>query len=558
MNIGKYFHLSLIGLCGFFAASFWIILANSQQKFEPATLLEQRLDDVKIRFTAEEQDWLAKNHTVHVRTGKAPPYSFFDRESQGISSDYLNAIAHRAGFKVKYIPDISWPDALEHVKNRKNIDLLPALAETNQRKDFIVFTHAYLSSPRVIYTRENNGYIFSLEDLANKTVSVERGYVVQQKLADEYPQIKLLITQTTESALLLLASGKVDAYVGDLMAGTYIIKNRGLNNIKIAAPAPFGDLTLALGVRSDWPYLASIINKVLTSFNQKEHVAIREKWLAPIRYDYGISADDILKWIVGVVSVAFSIIVTILIWNKKLKISEEKLKQEVYVKNRFFSIISHDLRTPFNTLLGYTQLISSRADKYDKEELVTAARHLNEQGHRVFELLQNLLQWSRLQMDGEKQEPTEIQLAELTQKVIAILNFTALEKEISLVNNVNNECAFADPNMVRTVILNLITNSIKFSRAGGSVVVSASNRGNMVQVDVVDTGVGMSEDQVKKVFSLDHKVSTIGTAGERGTGLGIPLCKEMIERNKGEIWVESVIGEGSTFRFTLPVAPCDN
>ena len=555
MKIGDYFLHPLIGLCAVLATLFWVALAIPQEEFEPPSSLIQSLDNVQITFTVEEQRWLAKNHTVQVRAGKALPYSFFKGKPLGISSDYLNAIAHRAGFKLKYIPDISWPDALNHIKNRKKVDLLPALAETIQRKDYMLFTQAYLSSPQVIYSSVDNGYVFSLGDLSNKTVAVERGYVLQQKLADEYPNIKLLITDTTENALIFLASGKVDAYIGNIMSGTYVIKNRGLNNIKIAAPAPFGDLSLSMGVRSDWPELTSIINKVLSTFSHKEHAVIRDKWLDPIRYEYGISKGDIFKWVLGVTCIAFSIIITILIWNKKLKISEEKLKQEVYVKNRFFSIIAHDLRSPFHTLLGFTQLISQNANIFNKEELVECAMNIHEQGSRVFELLQNLLEWSHLQMEGGKQEPIRIQLTELTQEIITILNITALEKDISLVNNIDSEFAFADPNMVRTVILNLITNSIKFSRAGGSVIVSAINNENMVQVNVTDTGVGMSEDQVKKVFSLDHKVSTIGTAGERGTGLGIPLCKEMIERNKGEIWVDSTIGEGAIFHFTLPIAP---
>ena len=555
MNISNPLHYLLIGLCAVFATSLWVMLEISQEKPEPPSSSVQSLNNIKIRFTVEEQRWLAKNHTVHVRTGKAPPYSFFKGESLGISSDYLNVIAHRAGFKLEFISDISWPDALMHIKNRKKIDLLPALAETNQRRDYIVFSQTYLSSPRVIYTSEDNGDIFSLEDLANKTVSVERGYVLQKKLTDDYPSIKLLITDTTENALMFLATGKSDAYVGNLMAGTYIIKSRGLNNIKIAAPAPFGDLILALGVRSDWPELTSIINKVLSTFDDKEHMTIRDKWLAPIRYEYGISTYDIFSVILGITSIAFSIVITILILNKKLKVSEEKLKQEVYVKNRFFSIIAHDLRSPFNSLLGLTELISQSANRFNKEDMIEYSMHLNKQGNKVFELLKNLLEWSRLQMEGEEQEAIMIKLAELTQEIMATLNLTALKKDISLVNNINNECAFADQNMVRTVILNLITNSIKFSRAGGSVIVSASNNGNMVQVSVTDTGVGMSEDQAKKVFYLDHKTSTTGTAGEEGTGLGIPLCKEMLERNKGEIWVESIIGEGSMFHFTLPIAP---
>jgi len=238
-----------------------------------------------------------------------------------------------------------------------------------------------------------------------------------------------------------------------------------------------------------------------------------------------------------------------------LKISEERLKQEVCVKNRFFSIIAHDLRNPFNSLLGTTYMMSQMANSFSKEELVECAMSLNEEGNRVFEFLQNLLEWSRLQMEGTKQEPRMIRLDELTQESMGVLNLTASEKDISLVNKMNNVCAFADQDMVRTVIFNLITNSIKFSLSGGSVGVSASNKGNLVQVTVTDTGIGMSEDQSKKIFSLDQQTSTTGTAGEQGSGLGLPLCKELVERSEGNIWVESALGEGSRFHFTLPIAP---
>jgi len=341
--------ISSIGLCAVLATSSWMTLANPQEILEPASLLIQSPDNAHVEFTEKEQRWLAKNHTVYTRVGRAPPYSFFKEETLGISSDFLNVIAHRAGFKVKYIPDIPWTEALKHVKNRKKIDLLPALTEIKNRKDYIAFTQIYLTSPRVIYTREDSLYIHSLENLAEKTVSVERGYALQQKLADEYPSINLLITETTESALKSVASGKADAYVGNLMAGTYIIKNRGLNNIKIAAPAPFDDLSLAMGVRSDWPELVSIINKVLTSLSHEEHVAIRDKWLSPIRYEYGISINDILKWALGISSIAFSIIIIILIWNKKLRkeISKRiKAEKEIVALKGIIPICSycHNIR----------------------------------------------------------------------------------------------------------------------------------------------------------------------------------------------------------------------
>ncbi|NQU57839.1 MAG: PAS domain-containing sensor histidine kinase [Rhodospirillales bacterium] len=235
----------------------------------------------------------------------------------------------------------------------------------------------------------------------------------------------------------------------------------------------------------------------------------------------------------------------------------EQLKYEIDIKNRFFSIISHDLKSPFTSLLGMTKMMSQMADSFSKDKLVEYANSVNEAGERVFELVHNLLDWSRLQMDGEKLEPEIIPLDKLAQESIEILKTTALEKNIALTNKIKKTTAFADKEMVRTVIRNLVANSLKFTPSGGSVEVSSRKHGDLVQVTVTDTGVGMSTDQTEKIFSLDQKTSTTGTAGEKGTGLGLPLCRDMLERNGGDIWVESTPGEGSRFHFTLPIGPSE-
>ncbi|MBL4614208.1 MAG: PAS domain S-box protein [Magnetovibrio sp.] len=231
----------------------------------------------------------------------------------------------------------------------------------------------------------------------------------------------------------------------------------------------------------------------------------------------------------------------------------EKLKYESDVKDRFFSIISHDLKSPFTSLLGMTYMMAQMADSLSKEKLVEYAENVNDAGNRVFDLLQNLLEWSRLQMEGAQLEPEAIFLEELVQECIDILEPIAQEKNITLVNGIVNVSAFADRNMVLTVIRNLIANSLKFTPSGGSVEVTSCDLKGMVQITVSDTGVGMSAGQVEKVFSLDQKTSTTGTAGEKGTGLGLPLCKDMLERHGGRIWIESTPGDGSKFLFTLPI-----
>jgi signal transduction histidine kinase len=258
--------------------------------------------------------------------------------------------------------------------------------------------------------------------------------------------------------------------------------------------------------------------------------------------------------------IVVTIITATLAWrfhrlNLNLKNSEARLTYEVDVKNKFFSIIAHDLKSPFHSLLGMTHAMSKMADSFSKDKLVEYATNVNDAGNTVFSLLQNLLEWSRVQMEGGEFEPQMISLRDLTQECIGILNPAALEKGIALTNLIKNDTAFADREMALTVIRNLITNSLNFTPSGGKVEVSSTSQGKMVQVTVSDTGVGISIEQEEKVFALDQKTSTVGTAGEKGTGLGLPLCKDLLERNGGRIWVESTPGKGSCFHFTLPIEP---
>lgn len=230
----------------------------------------------------------------------------------------------------------------------------------------------------------------------------------------------------------------------------------------------------------------------------------------------------------------------------------EELKYESRVKDRFFSIISHDLKSPFTSLLGMTQMMSQMADSFSKEKLVEYSNNVNDSANKVFDLLQNLLEWSRLQMEGATFEPTINPLNELVDESFETLLPVALDKSIALENKIKKSSVYADPNMTQTVIRNLVANALKFTPSGGTIDVTASKDGGMVRLTVKDSGVGMTREHAEKVFSLDQKTSTKGTEGEPGTGLGLPLCKEMVEKNGGEIWVESNPGEGSRFHFTLP------
>jgi PAS domain S-box-containing protein len=235
--------------------------------------------------------------------------------------------------------------------------------------------------------------------------------------------------------------------------------------------------------------------------------------------------------------------------------STKNLKLLNDTKDKFFSIIAHDLRGPFQSLLGSSELLANEIDNLSHDEIITFSSGLNSNLLNLYSLLDNLLHWSLMQRDALELKPANIDFNSLVNNVILILEQNASKKNISISNNVDTGIrVFADVDMARTVVQNLVTNAIKFTQTGGSVVISANSKNSFIEVSVEDTGIGFPQEKFTGIFNVDTLYTTNGTSGEKGTGLGLPLCKEFVERNNGKIWVESELGKGSKFTFTLPKA----
>lgn len=240
--------------------------------------------------------------------------------------------------------------------------------------------------------------------------------------------------------------------------------------------------------------------------------------------------------------------------NLKLEESEEKLSELNANKDRFFSIIAHDLRSPFTTLIGYTEIIKEDFDNISREELKESIDTIHNTSKRIYNLLENLLSWARMQTGRMPFQPLKLDVSIICKDVISLFEENAKSKNIDLsYMSQPNLYVYADKNMFDTVIRNLVSNALKFTPDGKTVVVTANTIGNFVEISVSDTGLGMKPDIVSKLFKLDQHVTTLGTTGEKGSGLGLILCKELVEKNGGKIGVESELNIGSRFFFTLPV-----
>lgn len=242
--------------------------------------------------------------------------------------------------------------------------------------------------------------------------------------------------------------------------------------------------------------------------------------------------------------------------RQKIQIEEQKKELETLnaTKDKFFSIIAHDLKNPFASLIGASGYLLSSSNELSQEQMTNFLTIINnsaKQGHR---LLENLLEWSRMQTGMMSWQPEQVDLWDLVNEVVSLLRGSAETKQIHLEAKVDeNLSAFVDPNMINTVVRNLVSNAIKFTPNGGEIIVESRQSKNFVEITVKDNGVGIKAENIEKLFKIDEQVMQNGTENETGTGLGLILCKEFIDKHKGELLVKSEINKGSSFIFRLPM-----
>jgi PAS domain S-box-containing protein len=240
----------------------------------------------------------------------------------------------------------------------------------------------------------------------------------------------------------------------------------------------------------------------------------------------------------------------------ELKKSTDELVKLNETKDRFISIVSHDLRTPFSSILGFTDLLAND-DELTEDERKQYVNYIQESSKSMLSLVNSLLDWTRLQTGRIKFEPERIDAKLLVEKIIRSMSGAAMQKGIEIFSTVGtNKFIFGDNNLVSQVFSNILSNAIKFTSRGDKITISVNSESSMrfLEFSISDTGRGIKEEDINKLFNVDKKHTSEGTAGEKGSGLGLSLVKEIVEKHGGTIWAESEYGKGSTFKFTLPVA----
>ena len=245
--------------------------------------------------------------------------------------------------------------------------------------------------------------------------------------------------------------------------------------------------------------------------------------------------------------------------TKEIQERNEQLTKLNAEKDKFFSIIAHDLKSPFTGLLGLTELMVDCSDSFTKEEFIEYSNSINQASQKLYKLLENLLEWAQVQRGTITFTPMNLDLAKIVSHSIDTIYQRAIQKQVTIINEITtSQQVFTDEKMTETVLRNLLSNAVKFTKSGGKIFVKAETiDDNTIRVSVEDTGVGIPQKDIERLFKIEEKVSSQGTEGESSTGLGLLLCKEFVEMHGGKIWVESENGKGSKFSFTIHKKPVE-
>ncbi|MBI9077104.1 MAG: transporter substrate-binding domain-containing protein [Desulfatibacillum sp.] len=550
----------------------WIM--DSESRFFEK--IAQKETDSTVYLTPGEKMWIDE-HPV-IRLGVDPgfePFEFLTEEGQyaGVASEYVDLLNKRLGTNLRVVPYKTWGEVIQFAKE-KQIDVLPAVMETQSRREYLTFTKPYLTSPEMIFCRRDAPFIGGVEDLHGKFIALKRHSYMEDRIRKNYPELSLVLYDTTVQALEAVASGEADAYINTLAHGSYVVAKYNLSNIKVAAPMDGAVDGITFAVRKDWTILRDILQKGLDSVTQEEAAAIRSRWIT-VRFEHGRQVQTILKW-AGVALVVFLCIMFVgVLWNRRLareiarreeveahlKTAKERAESADRLKSAFLATMSHELRTPLNSIIGFSSIVLQELPGPLNGEQKKQMGMVRNSARHLLALINDVLDISKIEADQLVLAPEEFDLARSVREVVQSIRPLAEKKGLALDldMDLSELKIYCDKRRLEQVFINLINNAIKFTEQG-RVVVSVSGPSSrnaqgieMVMIQVTDSGIGIKPGDFSKLFKPFRQIEIGLDRKYEGTGLGLSICKKLLGLMGGEITVESEFNRGSRFTISLPV-----
>ena len=568
----------------------WPILRDILQKGLDAIENEERFqiakrwtdfvttDEVveKFELNQDEKSYLEQKKIIKV--GIDPnfaPFEWFDENGdfRGVSKDFLAILSEKLTVEFEVVKTDSWQETLE-LAQLGDIDMLTDAVKTPEREKFLSFTDFHIDTPVVIFAHQDKGFIGDIKRLKGKKLAVVSGYFMVDILTKSHPEIELIRVENEIEAFDLLLSGGADAFIGDGVSSNFLLQKEGIDEIKYSGEAPNKSFH-SMAVTQQNLELLPILQKTIKTIpsNQKERII--GKWMAT-KINRGLDKETVVIYALLILLV----IAIVIIWNLRLRRSKETLeenetklnqlveekthhlklaKEEAEIankeKSRFLANMSHELRTPMHAILSFASLGLKRTEE---QKAFGYFDKIHVSGKRLTKLLDDLLDLSKL--ESGKLEPDfenndiGIVMLECIESVESLLN----EKNISINFNYETEIiGFFDEKLITQVIINLLSNAIKFSPEDTrvNVIIRIDKNEQTIIVSVTDEGVGIPKNEIIDIFD-QFVQSTVTRTGSGGTGLGLPISKEIIHLHHGKIWAESPPegkNSGSSFIFQIPI-----
>lgn len=520
----------------------------------------------KVILSEEERAWLKAHPVIKVAIDPNwAPIEYFDDdgEPRGLSIQYLKQLEQRLGVTFQLEEEMPWVEAMQALK-RGDVHLLPAVSITPQRREELGFTQSYHSFPVAIFSANNVAYVGGLNALRGKTVAVVNGYVTPKRLQRDYPDFVLAPVSNIQQALKQVASGRADAYVGNLAVTGYYIGQMGLTQIHVTGETPYR-MDLAMATSRDQPVLAGILNKGLESISRTAREKIYNDSI-PIRYLRQVDYSLLLLVVVG----GGLVFLFVVFWNHRLRKEvvrreevERQLEQANEAKGRFLANVSHEIRTPLNAVIGLSHLLQKTPLGQLQQDYLSKIRVSS---GLLLERINNILDFSSLDRETTDLNIAPFCLDRVLERIEAVLRYAAIEKGLEWEITRDEAvplCFQGDEERLSQIILNLASNAVKYTCTGKvTLVVSGEPRGEKyaLAVAVRDTGSGIKDADQAHLFEAFFRGGDSEARQESGTGLGLAISQALADSMGGDILLKSTWRQGSEFtlRVILPVEKdCD-
>jgi len=546
-------------------------------------------DDARVVLNEAEKAWEQKHPVVYWGVDPQwPPFSSYDKRGliTGIDVEIVNLIAKRTGLNMVFVRTASWPETIRKVTTGE-IDVVAGIARTEQREQVLglAFTEVFCQFPRAIVTRRDMPFVLLMSELRTKRIVLPRGYALTEEVQRGYPELKLILTDTEEQSMLMVAGNKADVTALNLASAGYIVHMRGLANLKISGFTQ-RDFILSLAVRKSTPELHTILQKGLDAINARDKEAIYANYIHPDT----LKEIDWKTWRRRAIYAVFAGaagLAGLLLWNRKManeikmrKAAENALVQardkiegqvrelasrahemELLNKNlayankdleSFSYSVSHDLKSPLRRVKGFADLLEKdaggRLESAEKEYLEV----IKSESERMNKLIEGLLDFARI---GHREIQVEtVDLERVANGVIAGVKLEHPDREIlwEVHPLPTIDC---DRELIKLVVENLIGNAVKFTRGRTptriEIGVLPNNDGNEEVVFYVkDNGAGFDGSGASKLFNAFQRLHS--EKEFEGTGIGLANVQRIIQKHGGRVWAEGEVDKGATFYFSLP------